>query len=53
VSFSHSWSRNGTRISGATTNSITASRAGSYACTVTAKNQAGGMKKTSAPHKVT
>lgn len=53
VSFSYAWSRNGTPIAGATTKSITASRAGTYSCTVTATNQAGGTQKTSKSHTVT
>jgi hypothetical protein len=52
-SFSYAWSLNGTPISAATTKSITASSAGKYKCTVTAKNQAGSTKKTSASHTVT
>ena len=48
VSFSYAWSRNGTPISGATKNSITASSAGNYTCTVTATNPAGGTTQTSA-----
>jgi DNA-binding beta-propeller fold protein YncE len=53
VSFSDAWSRNGKPISGATTNSITASSAGTYTCTVTATNQAGSTKNTSTAHTVT
>ncbi|MGN6167793.1 MAG: hypothetical protein ACTHQQ_06430 [Solirubrobacteraceae bacterium] len=48
VSFSYAWSRNGTPISGATSNSITGSSAGNYTCTVKATNQAGSTTKTSA-----
>jgi DNA-binding beta-propeller fold protein YncE len=53
VRFSYAWSRNGKRITGATKHSIIASHTGTYTCTVTAKNQAGSTKKTSASHKVT
>jgi hypothetical protein len=53
VSFSYAWSLNGTPISSATTNSITASSAGTYKCVVTATNEAGSAKKTSGTHKVT
>jgi hypothetical protein len=52
VSFGYSWSRNGKPISGATKSSITPPTAGTYTCTVTATNQAGGTKNTSAPHTV-
>jgi DNA-binding beta-propeller fold protein YncE len=48
VSFSYKWRRNGGDISGATSNSITASRAGTYTCVVTATNQAGSTKKATA-----
>lgn len=53
VSISYGWSRNGKPITDATTRSITTSQAGAYACTVTATNQAGRTKKTSATRKVT
>ncbi len=52
VSFSYPWSRNEKRIAGASEPSTTASRAGKYTCTVTAKNQAGTTKKTSNSHTV-
>lgn len=52
VSFDYSWSRNGKPIADAAKNSITASRAGTYTCTVTAINEAGHTKKTSKAHKV-
>jgi low density lipoprotein receptor-related protein 5/6 len=52
-SFSYNWRRNGKPIVGATKQSITASRTGTYDCTVTAQNEAGSTKSPSAPHKVT
>jgi DNA-binding beta-propeller fold protein YncE len=52
-SFSYNWRRNGKPIVGATKQSITASRTGTYACTVTAQNEAGSTGSPSAPHKVT
>ena len=51
VSYSYSWSQNGKPIN-ATSKSITASRAGTYTCTVTATNEAGSTKKTSTAHTV-
>ncbi len=50
-SFSYSWQLNGNPVSG-TTNTITASSPGSYACIVTATNQAGSANQTSAPFTV-
>jgi len=47
-SFSYSWSLNGTPIGGATSSTITGSSAGSYACQVTATNQAGSATQGSA-----
>ena len=50
--FAYSWSLNGTLISGATSSTITAISAGSYACQVTATNQAGSATQASAAHTV-
>jgi len=52
-SFAYSWTLNGSPIAGASSNSITASSAGSYVCQVTAANGAGSTEKSSAPHVVT
>ncbi len=52
VSFSYAWNRNGKHISGATKKTLTASSAGKYTCSVTAKNQAGKAKNTSRAHTV-
>ncbi len=46
-SYSYSWTRNGTPISGATSSSITANSAGGYTCSVTAHNLAGTATQTS------
>ncbi len=51
-SFAFSWTLNGTPVAGASTSSITASSTGSYACQVTATNEAGSSQKSSAPHVV-
>lgn len=51
-SFTYSWTRNGTPVTGAASSSIVVSSPGTYACTVTAQNQAGSSSQTSAPHKV-
>ena len=47
VSFGYAWSHNGTPIVGATKNSITASSAGTYTCTVAAEDP--GVARTPAP----
>jgi hypothetical protein len=52
VSFGYKWRRSGGAISGASSSSITASRAGSYKCVVTATNQAGSTTNASALHTV-
>jgi DNA-binding beta-propeller fold protein YncE len=52
VSFTYRWSRNGKPVAGAIANVYTAFGAGTYTCTVTAKNQAGSTKQTSATHKI-
>ena len=49
-SFSYSWMLNGVPVSGATSNSITATSAGNYACSVTATNAAGSTMLTSSVH---
>ena len=51
-SFAYSWTLNGTLISGATSSTITASSVGTYACQVTATNQAGSATQASAAHTV-
>jgi hypothetical protein len=51
-SFADSWSRNGRPIIGAASSTITASSVGSYACQVTATNQAGSTTQASAAHTV-
>jgi DNA-binding beta-propeller fold protein YncE len=51
-SFSYSWMLNGVPISGATSNSTTASSPGNYACSVTASNAAGSTMLTSSVHAV-
>ena len=48
-SFAYQWSRNGTDISGATADSLTATEVGSYRCKVTATNHAGSTTQTSEP----
>jgi hypothetical protein len=50
--FVYQWSLNGGDIAGATSSSYTASSAGTYACRVTATNQAGSSAQTSAGHVV-
>jgi DNA-binding beta-propeller fold protein YncE len=50
ASLSYSWADNGVPIQGATTPSISAKSAGSYACAVTATNFAGSTQQTSAPY---
>jgi DNA-binding beta-propeller fold protein YncE len=50
--FAYKWSREGAEISGATAETIKASKAGSYRCTVTGSNQAGSASQTSGPHQV-
>ena len=47
-SYSYTWTRDETQISGAITSSITATSAGQYACQVTASNHAGPTRQTSA-----
>jgi hypothetical protein len=48
----YQWSLNGNDIAGATASTYTASSAGTYACRVTATNQAGSSAQTSAGHAV-
>jgi hypothetical protein len=50
--FAYRWSREGAEISGAAAETITASMAGSYRCTVTGSDQAGSASQTSGPHQV-
>ena len=52
-SFAFAWSENGTPLAGATSSSITASSPGSYACQVTASNQAGSAAQSSASVTIT
>jgi hypothetical protein len=52
-SFAYAWSENGAPIGGATSNTITASSAGSYTCAVTASNHAGADAQASPAFKVT
>jgi hypothetical protein len=47
-SFAHQWLRDGAEIGGATMSSFTPTEAGSYACRVTATNQAGSAAQMSA-----
>ncbi len=47
-SFSYQWLRDGSEISGATAATYATTQAGSYACRVTATNQAGSATQTSA-----
>jgi DNA-binding beta-propeller fold protein YncE len=47
-SFTYQWTRNGAAVSGATAPAFTATAPGSYACVVTATNQAGSAAQTSA-----
>jgi hypothetical protein len=51
-SFAYEWSLNGSDIAGATSSSFAATAPGSYACRVTATNQAGSTLQTSASHAV-
>jgi hypothetical protein len=46
-SYGYQWSLNGAAIAGATSSTLTATAAGSYACTVTATNQSGSASQTS------
>jgi hypothetical protein len=46
-SFGYQWLLNGAAIAGATANTLTATTAGSYSCTVTATNQSGAASQTS------
>ena len=48
-SYAYQWTRGGTAIAGAVGSTLTATAAGSYACTVTATNQAGCASSASAP----
>lgn len=48
----YQWTLNGAPITGATTASLTATKPGSYACVVTATNQAGSAAQASAPVKI-
>jgi DNA-binding beta-propeller fold protein YncE len=48
TTYAYQWLRNGAAISGATSPALTATKAGSYTCTVTAANQAGSATQTSA-----
>ncbi len=50
--FAFQWSRDGADISGATSDSITATREGQYRCRVTGSNQAGSATLTSGPHAI-
>jgi len=52
-SFAYSWSENGAPIAGAASSTLPASSPGSYACQVTASNQAGSTTQSSAPVTVT
>ncbi len=47
--FAYQWTNNGAPIPGATAPALEATASGSYACTVTASNQAGTASQTSAP----
>jgi DNA-binding beta-propeller fold protein YncE len=51
-SFSYSWQLNGHELPGVAGSSFTPSRPGSYACRVTATNQAGATSQASAPLQV-
>ncbi len=51
-SFSYQWTLDGRALAGASSNSITASSPGEYRCLVTARNQAGHTRRTSAPHRI-
>jgi hypothetical protein len=50
--FAFQWSRDGVDLPGATTGTLTADKPGSYRCTVTASNFAGGSTQTSEAHRV-
>ena len=50
--FSYIWTNNGAPISGATSNSFSATSGGNYSCHVTAQNQAGSTVQASAPYGV-
>ncbi len=47
--FAYQWTLKGTPVAGATAATLTATKAGSYACAVTAANQVGTASQTSAP----
>ncbi len=51
--YAYQWTLNGAAIGGATAPTLTATQAGSYACVVTAANQAGSGSQTSAATSVT
>jgi DNA-binding beta-propeller fold protein YncE len=51
-SIAYEWTRGGSKIAGATGGTFTAKKRGSYACSVTATNQAGSTAQTSARLKV-
>jgi hypothetical protein len=50
--FAYQWTSNGAPIAGATAATLTTTKPGSYACAVTATNQAGTASQGSAPAKV-
>ncbi len=50
--YAYQWSRNGQAVAGATATTLSASSAGTYACTVTATNQTGSASQASAAVKV-
>lgn len=50
--YAYQWSRDGTDIPGATSNTIAAKTPGAYSCRVTAANAAGSSSQTSAVHTV-
>jgi DNA-binding beta-propeller fold protein YncE len=50
--FTYQWTRNGAAIPAATAATLTATKPGSYTCTVTATNQVGSAAQNSAPVKV-
>lgn len=47
--YAYQWSKNGAAIAGATAATLTATKPGSYGCSVTAANQAGSATQASAP----
>jgi DNA-binding beta-propeller fold protein YncE len=51
--FTYQWTRNGSAVGGATSNSYTPTAGGDYRCTVTARNAAGSTGQTSDPHTIT